>query len=401
MFTTANFFISILALGTLASCAYLALVIGVTRQFCTERQKARDKIASEGRADLTPSLTQIKPLRTIPYNLERECLKSFINQNYPKSKNQVILALDGHCQNTPCSEEERQLLALGDNTEISLGKVNSLNKKISVCIEAEKRAQGDIIILSDADMIAPTNLLSDIVDLAANQDVGLVTCLYTVKHMPSYGSLLEGISVNDFCASVLVARLVEGINFALGAVMAFKKEALQKIGGLAVVKDYLADDYQLGYRITQSGLRVVLSREVVEDVVGDMSFSEYFTHQLRWMRTYRVSRPGGFLSFFITQGLFWSSMLVFTALISGSSFLVYAEILASLWIFLRFFSSAYTWSVFAEKRSEPFQVKYLVFSLVKDFIYIILWLAAFAGDKVEWSGKKYKVNANGTLKALD
>lgn len=401
MFTVTNFFITIFALGTLASCAYLALVIWVTRQFDNERRQARDRIASGRSADFAPNLTQIKPLRAVPNSVERECLKSFINQNYYKAKNQVILALDGHHDAAKWPEEERELLSLGDNTEISLGNVNSLNKKISVCVEAEKKAQGDIIILSDADMIAPTNLMSDIVDLSAKQDVGLVTCLYTVKCMRSYGSLLEGLSVNDFCASVLVARLVEGINFALGAVMAIKKETLQKIGGLAAIKDYLADDYQLGFRTAQSGQRVVLSREVVENVVGDMSFSEYFTHQLRWMRTYRVSRPGGFLSFFITQGLFWSSMLILTALISGSSVLGYAECLTGLWLFLRFFSSSYTWSVLAENKSEFFQVKYLIFSIVKDFIYILLWLAAFGGDKVEWGGKKYKVNPDGTLKLVD
>lgn len=401
MFTIANFFILIFALGTLASCAYLVLVIWVTRQFNNERREARDRIASKATSDFAPTLTQIKPLRTIPNNIERECLKSFINQNYSKDKNQVILALDGHHDASKWPEEERALLSLGDNTEISLGNVNSLNKKISVCVEAEKKAQGDIIILSDADMIAPPNLANDIIDLASKQDVGLVTCLYTVKHTHGYGSLLEGLSVNDFCASVLVARLVEGINFALGAVMAIKKETLQKIGGLTAIKDYLADDYQLGFRTAQSGRRVVLSREVVEDVVGNMSFKEYFTHQLRWMRTYRVSRPGGFLSFFITQGLFWSTMLVLAASLCGSSVLGYAEFLAGLWLFLRFFSSAYTWSVFAEKKSEFFQVKYLLFSIVKDFIYIVLWLAAFGGDKVEWGGKKYKVSPDGTLNPVD
>lgn len=399
MFTVADFFISVFALGTLASCAYLALVVWVTRQFSNERRQARERITSGGAADFTPDVTQIKPLRTVPDAVERKCLNSFINQNY--DKNQVILALDGHHDITKWPEEEKLLLSLGENTEISLGSVDSLNKKISVCIEAEKKAKGDIIILSDADMIAPSNLLSDIADLASHEDVGLVTCLYTVKHMYGYGSLLEGISVNDFCASVLVARLVEGINFALGAVMAIKKETLQKIGGLVAIKDYLADDYQLGFRTAQSGQRVVLSREVVEDVIGDMSFEEYFTHQLRWMRTYRVSRPGGFLSFFITQGFFWSGMLMLTVLLSGSSFLGCAEVLVGLWVFLRFFSSAYTWGIFTENKSEFFRAKYLLFSIVKDFIYIILWLAAFGGDRVEWGGKKYKVNSDGTLQSID
>lgn len=397
MFSLANFFAAIFALGTVASCAYLTIVIWVTSKFKAERQEARKKTLYSVNKNYIPNITQIKPLRTVPDASERTCLKSFIEQDYPS--NQVIFALDGQQNNIQWPEEEKLLLSLGNNVEVSLGYTEALNKKISVCIEAEKKAKGEIVILSDADMIAPPNLLRDIANLANHGDVGLVTSLYTVKRMVSYGSLFEGVSVNDFCASVLVARLVEGISFALGAVMAVKKEALQKIGGLEAIKDYLADDYQLGFRVAQSGSRVVLSHEVVEDVVGDMSFSDYFTHQLRWMRTYRVSRPGGFLSFFITQGLFWSSMLMLTTSFCGSSWSVLAGVLSAIWLFLRFISSSYTWSVFAEN-NRFFQAKYLFASIAKDFIYIILWLLAFVGDTVEWSGKKYQVMKDGTLKEL-
>ncbi|MGM9997857.1 MAG: glycosyltransferase [Candidatus Bruticola sp.] len=400
MFTNAaNFFLLFFALGTLASCAYLVITIVVCRQFKNERRQARENSRRWVSCETPPSVSQIKPLRTVPAESEITCLKSFVEQRYPH--NQVIFALEDGQNKEHWLEVEQKLLSLGTNTEISLGSVAALNRKISVCIKAEEKAQGDLIVLSDADMIAPPELLSDISYLASPKEVGLVTCLYTVKNMPSFGALCEGASVNDFCTSVLVARLVEGVNFALGAVMAVKKETLLKIGGLQAIKDYLADDYQLGFRTAKSGKRIVLSNEVVEDVVGPMSFTEYFTHQLRWMRTYRVSRPGGFLAFLITQGLFWSSLLIFTSMSAAPEAAFGAGILAGLWLFLRFISFAYSWGVFSENYGRFFDKKYMLIPYVKDFIYLVLWILAFAGNTVEWGGKKYLVKQDGTLEPVN
>ena len=54
------------------------------------------------------------------------------------------------------------------------------------------------------------------------------------------------------------AYYVEGIRFALGATMALTRPALQSIGGLAALADFLADDYQLGWRVAQTGFKVKL-----------------------------------------------------------------------------------------------------------------------------------------------
>src|SRR5207302_2428924 len=103
------------------------------------------------------------------------------------------------------------------------------------------------------------------------------------------------------------------VRFALGSTMATTKEAIAKIGGLETLVDYLADDYELGKRITEAGYRAAIARPVVETFLPDYSFREFLDHQLRWGRTVRTSRPGGYFGIVTTFGLLWSVLAVIAA----------------------------------------------------------------------------------------
>src|SRR5690606_32630701 len=176
-------------------------------------------------------------------------------------------------------------------------------------------------------------------------EVGVVTCLYAVRRARDPGGLLEGLSVNDFGASVLVARQVEGLSFALGATMAIRREALEAMGGLAALRDYLADDYQLGNRAHADGWKVVLAPAVVEDVLGPTPFSEYFAHRLRWMRTYRISRPGGHAAFLVTQGTPWA-----LAFLAATGFAPWGWGAVAGWTLLRVATCWSTWWTLSRSR---------------------------------------------------
>ncbi len=117
---------------------------------------------------------------------------------------------------------------------------------------------------------------------------------------------MEALSISaDFIPSVAMAFYVEGINFALGAVMALPQQVLERIGGLAGIADYLADDYQLGYRVSQAGLKVHLLPYVVETMGSRETVAGYLAQHLRWARTYRVCRPRGYFAYGITFALAW------------------------------------------------------------------------------------------------
>ena len=102
-------------------------------------------------------------------------------------------------------------------------------------------------MLSDSDIRADSKCLQGIAAAFCDPGVGVVTCPYRAVPGPSFWSLLEALSVNsEFWCAVLVARLVEGMRFAVGPTMAWRREYLEAIGGFAAAGNYLAEDYLLG-----------------------------------------------------------------------------------------------------------------------------------------------------------
>lgn len=334
-------------------------------------------------ASMWPSVAQIKPFHRDEASVY-SYIKTFVHQDYP-GKQRVILS---SAEDMPGLDVD----SLRGNSNISVswskGSLDGANRKISSVAVATEGIEEDYIVISDADMIASPDLLRRAIQPFACDEVGMVTFLYIVRHTKSWGDIWEGINVADFAVSVLVARQVEGISFGLGAVMAIRRSVLEELGGLKAFKDYLADDYQLGNQIFKRGYKVLLADSVVENATDGSSFKEYFIHQLRWMRTYRCSRPGGFFAYIVTQGLFWTLLLVIA---SQSSWWSWA--IVSLWALVRAWWCSSVWLRLKGGNSA----RYGVLAVFKDIIYLVLWVSALFGSNVIWSGEKFKIGTDGKM----
>src|SRR5262249_13829347 len=109
----------------------------------------------------------------------------------------------------------------------------------------------------------------------------------------------------DFWSQVLQAQSLKPIDFALGAVMATRKERLAEIGGFAPPPDCLPDDYQLGNRIARKGHRIALSTVPVECWSEPMNWTAVWKHQLRWARTIRVCQPLPYFFSILSNPTLW------------------------------------------------------------------------------------------------
>ena len=174
--------------------------------------------------------------------------------------------------------------------------------------------------------------------------VGLVTALYRGQAHGTIGSRLEALGIaTDFIPSVLMARLLEsGLRYGLGSTLAVRREALQKIGGFEALADQLADDYELGERVFKAGFAIALSSEVVETSVPAYRWRGFADHQLRWLRTVRDARPGGYAGLLFTQGLTLALLNVVASGLSpislwllGLSFFLRLSLAMTGWIFFR------------------------------------------------------------------
>src|SRR5260370_8653755 len=119
----------------------------------------------------------------------------------------------------------------------------------------------------------------------------------------------------DFCAGVPAARQIEGgLRFGLGSTRGLRRRDVESVGGFEAIADYLADDYELGRRIAEKNLQVALSESVVETYLPAYTFAGFFSHQLRWARTIRASRPTGYPGLLLTFTLPSPLLTLLTAL---------------------------------------------------------------------------------------
>src|SRR5205085_3713718 len=125
-------------------------------------------------------------------------------------------------------------------------------------------AQYDLVVMADSDVRVTPDLLDVIAREFRDEGVGLVTCPYRGVPGASFWSLLEAVGLNtEFISGILVARMLDGMKFAIGPTIAARRRTLAAIGGFDAVKDYLAEDFVMGRLAAERGEGVILSSYVI------------------------------------------------------------------------------------------------------------------------------------------
>jgi ceramide glucosyltransferase len=266
------------------------------------------------------------------------------------------------------------------------------NGKVSTLAQLVPHARYPCLLVNDSDITVSPRYLERVMaqfapapDPPKQRPVGLVTALYRGRPHGSMWSRFEALGIaTDFQPSVLLARWIEGgLRYGLGSTLAVTREALTAIGGFQSLADDLADDYQLGARIYAAGYAVALSREVVETSVPNYSARGFFDHQVRWYRTVRDARPGGYAGLVFTQGLAWA---VLNLVASGLS-------PVSLWLLaLSFFLRlAMAMGIATNVLGDHDVLPNLWLLPLRDLVAMGTWIAGFAGNTIVWRGERFQV----------
>jgi ceramide glucosyltransferase len=267
------------------------------------------------------------------------------------------------------------------------------NGKVSTLVQLAAHAQHEYWLINDSDITVAPRYLERVMACFARDSVGLVTALYRGRAHGTLPSRLEALGIaTDFQAGVLLSKMIEGgLHYGLGSTLAVRREALEKSGGLRALVDHLADDYEMGARIAGAGYRVELSSTVVETGVPAYTWRGFIDHQLRWMRTVRDARPGGYIGLVFTHGFAWALVNLFASGLSPLSLWLLA-----LSFFLRL---ALAMTVGAEVLGDR-QVLALLWLLpLRDIIAMGLWIAGFAGNTIVWRGERFELRNGRLIKA--
>lgn len=335
-----------------------------------------------------PGVTILKPLKGLDADIF-ENLSSFCWQDYPRY--QIVFGVAD--AGDPAVRVVRRLQRQYPHVHIDLvvdSRAYGSNYKVSNLYNMYRAAEHDVIVIADSDIRVPADYLRRIVPPLEDPNVGVVTCLYRAVNTGGWPTLVESLFINtDFAPMVLVAGLIEKPTYAFGATMAVRRSTLEEIGGFLPLANYLADDYYLGHRIAESGYRLALSDLVVETVLAVGSWARLRDHQLRWARTYRNCRPGGYFGSIMTHGTLWATLgLLFThfslpaclaALAVCGVRMAVANIIAN-----RYLCASL-------RLSDTLLVP------LKDLFVSIIWASCFLGDTVRWSGHEFRVLKNGQM----
>jgi ceramide glucosyltransferase len=362
----------LLAALTAGSLVYCVLVVVAARRYLWGRLQPA--------ADFSPPVSVLKPLHGLEPGLESN-LRSFFEQDYPSFE--VLLAFrDPADPARPLVERLQREYAHVPARVILTGEPPWANAKVWSLDRMTAVAQHDLLVMSDSDIRVNPHLLRELAREFADAAVGLSTCPYRAVAGPSLWSRLEAIGMNtEFIGGVLVARMLEGMKFALGPTIAARREVIESVGGWEYLKDFLAEDFVLGNRAAALGYRVILSSYVIEHHIGSQPLATNFRHRIRWHRSTRRSRPAGYVGQLFTNPLplalltvaaapAWWPLLAVTAALRYTA--AYATAKAVLWAPI-----------------HPFLLP------VQDLFSFGFWVAGFFGNSISWRGRRYVLKRDG------
>ena len=339
-------------------------------------------------AGATPPISLLKPLCGWDEGLE-ENLRSFLDQDYPAFE--VLFAV--HRLDDPAvAMVERIKAEYADRTEVRLivtGESPVPNAKANSLKQLVREARFELLVMSDSDVRVTPSFLAQLAKEFHDPSVGMITCPYRAVGGNGIWSRLEAIGMNtEFLGGVLVARMIEGMNFALGCTVAVRNNVLELMGGFTYLQDYLAEDFVMGHRAAQLGHTVLLSSYVIEHRIGSQSVAQSLGHRLRWARSTRRSRPAGYWGQIFTYPLAWALLLW---LIQGSAWPV-----VLLTLILR---SGAAWATAWRILRDPVARTQWWLLPLQDVLGFLVWIGGFAGSTIVWRERKCTVLPDGRLQA--
>ncbi len=360
----------------LPAFAYQILALVASSNHLLRRRKERRKQPS-----FCPPVSVFKPLRGLDPNT-LAAFRSQVSQLYPEYE--ILFGVADEAD--PAIAEVQHLQRQFPQAAIRLivGRETLRNGKVGVLAHLARHAKYSLWVINDSDIEVTSEYLSTVVAPLEDTSIGLVTCLYRARGH-TRPAIWEALGVaTDFMPSTLVAQLIGVREFGLGSTLAFRAADFARAGGFEAIGDYLADDYQLAKHITALGKPALLSTYTVETSLGDATWLGSWQHQLRWARTIRSSKGGGYAGLPIAQAGLWIALAFAFGAIGVAVSLLALRLLSALVAALFVLRSRQAAALFC-------------LSPLWDLYSFAVWLASYAGREVRWRDRVLFIDRQGKI----
>jgi len=360
-------------LGLVAAAAVATTLFSASSLFWVTRRR-------RGLPDHTPPVTILKPLKGQDEGLE-ENLRSFFRLDYPAY--QLLFGVAD--ADDPAVEVVHRLMAEfpGRDAALVVGvPAFGLNPKVENLAAMDRYRKHGVLLISDSNVRVRPAYLRETACYLAEPGVGLVSNLFAGVGEQSTGAVLENLQLNGFIAGGVAAAAVTGVTCVVGKSMLMPAQALAAAGGFAGVRNVLAEDQALGFRVRKAGYAIRLSHHVVENVNQARGFRWFLNRHSRWYKIRRQMALPAFLYEPIANlglvGLVWA--------LSGESGIAWGGLLVLVGLgVVRDAAQSY------RLRGSVPKLRHLLLSPLKDLLLMPVWFDAIVNNRVQWRGHRFLV----------
>lgn len=243
-----------------------------------------------------PPVSIVRPLRGLePFS--EETLGATFELDYPdyeivfcvQSPNDPIIPLVERLIATHPEREAR--LLVGDDYV-------SANPKLNNCVKGWEAARHPHVILADSNALPPRDYIQTM--LAAFRDNTAMSVSMPIGSRPKgFWATVECAILNTFQARWQYGAEAIGAAFAQGKNMMWRRDVLDRAGGIRALASEIAEDAASTKVIRAQGMDVRLVDMPFEQPLGERTAREVYSRHVRWARLRRATFPAHYLPEFM------------------------------------------------------------------------------------------------------
>jgi ceramide glucosyltransferase len=325
-------------------------------------------------------VTIVRPVCGIE-NFSHETLASAFHLDYP---NYEIIFCAAHVGD-PVLPLVRHLIAAHPDVpaRVLVGNDHiSANPKLNNAVKGWEAARHERIVMADSNVLMPRDYVRRLL-CAWGPNTGLV-CSPPIGCAPDGAwAELECAFLNSYQARWQCFADSMGIGFAQGKTMLWRREILERGGGIRALASEVAEDAASTKLVRRQGLRVRLVNRPFEQPLGHRTVKEVWRRQLRWARLRRDT----FKLYFAVE--------IFAGAIPP--LLACAVLAATMgWPIMNVLGAfAFAWylaeAVLAHEVGWHLSLRAVALCMLRDLVLPALWFAAWIGNEFVWRGNVMRV----------